>query len=155
MSDFLWLTRFIPLTPKICDVDPALVYCRPNVYDAGPTVNQSWAGVARCLGRSSINDTISRIPSPNTRHSTNAVSMLGQRRRRWPNIETALGECPVSACHSFNQQYTSHTTRNNEKSQDRHTQTNLQRTSRDFFPHFHGLCRDYVELQINSEFSIA
>ena len=27
-----------------------------------------------------------------TGHSPNAVSMLGQRRRRWPNIETALGE---------------------------------------------------------------
>ena len=25
----------------------------------------------------------------------NAVSMLGQRLRRWTNIETALGECPV------------------------------------------------------------
>ena len=23
--------------------------------------------------------------------------MLGQRRRRWPNIKTALGECPVFA----------------------------------------------------------
>ena len=30
----------------------------------------------------------------NTGHSPNAVSMLGQRRRRWTNIETALGECP-------------------------------------------------------------
>ena len=33
----------------------------------------------------------------NTRHSPNAVSMLVQRRRRWANIETALGECPVFA----------------------------------------------------------
>ena len=33
----------------------------------------------------------------NTGHSPNAVSMLGQRRRRWANIETALGECPVFA----------------------------------------------------------
>ena len=30
-------------------------------------------------------------------HSPNAVSMLGQRRRRCANIETALGECPVFA----------------------------------------------------------
>ena len=30
-----------------------------------------------------------------TGHSPNAVSMLGQRRRRWANIETALDECPV------------------------------------------------------------
>ena len=31
----------------------------------------------------------------NTGHSTNAVSMLGQRRRRWTSIETALGESLV------------------------------------------------------------
>ena len=29
----------------------------------------------------------------NTGHSPNVVSMLGQRRRRWANIETALGDC--------------------------------------------------------------
>ena len=29
----------------------------------------------------------------------NAVSMLAYRLRRWPNIETALGECPVFAGH--------------------------------------------------------
>ena len=33
----------------------------------------------------------------NMRHSSNAVLMLGHRLRRWPNIETALGECPVFA----------------------------------------------------------
>ena len=27
--------------------------------------------------------------------SGDVVSMLGQRRRRWANIETALGECPM------------------------------------------------------------
>ena len=31
------------------------------------------------------------------RHSHNAVSMLGQRRRRWASIETALCECLVFA----------------------------------------------------------
>ena len=36
------------------------------------------------------------IPA-NTGHLTNAVSMLGQRRRRWANIEKALGECHVFA----------------------------------------------------------
>ena len=36
--------------------------------------------------------TYSAIPA-NTGHSPNAVSMLGQRRRRWTNIETALDEC--------------------------------------------------------------
>ena len=30
-------------------------------------------------------------------HSPNAVSMLAHRIRRWPNIETALGECLVFA----------------------------------------------------------
>ena len=36
------------------------------------------------------------IPA-NTRHSPNAVSMLAHRLRRWPNIETALGEFIVFA----------------------------------------------------------
>ena len=36
------------------------------------------------------------IPA-NTGYSPNAVSMLGHRLRRWPNIEIALGECPVFA----------------------------------------------------------
>ena len=31
----------------------------------------------------------------NTGHSLYAVSMLGQRRRRWANIETELCESPV------------------------------------------------------------
>ena len=33
----------------------------------------------------------------NTGHSPKAVSMLAHRLRRWPNIETALGEWPVFA----------------------------------------------------------
>ena len=33
-----------------------------------------------------------RPPPENTGISPNAVSMLGQRRRRWANIETAWGE---------------------------------------------------------------
>ena len=33
----------------------------------------------------------------NTRHSPNAVSTLDHRLRRWPNIDTALGECFVFA----------------------------------------------------------
>ena len=36
------------------------------------------------------------IPA-NTEHLPNVVLMLGQRRRRWANIETAFGECPVFA----------------------------------------------------------
>ena len=33
----------------------------------------------------------------NTGHPPKAVSMLAHRLRRWPNIETALGDCPVFA----------------------------------------------------------
>ena len=33
----------------------------------------------------------------NTGQSPNAVSKLDQRRRRWANIETVLGKCPVFA----------------------------------------------------------
>ena len=33
----------------------------------------------------------------NKGHSPNAVSMLAYRLRRWPNIETASGECPLFA----------------------------------------------------------
>ena len=33
----------------------------------------------------------------NTGHSPNAVSMLAHRLRRWPNIETTLGDCPLFA----------------------------------------------------------
>ena len=33
----------------------------------------------------------------NTGHSPNVVSMLGQRRRRWANIETTLGEFSMFA----------------------------------------------------------
>ena len=40
---------------------------------------------------------ITLIIPANTGHSTNAVSMLAHRLRRWPNIETTLGECPVFA----------------------------------------------------------
>ena len=31
----------------------------------------------------------------NMGHTPNVVSMLGQQRRQWPNIETALSECLV------------------------------------------------------------
>ena len=37
---------------------------------------------------------VSCIPA-NMRHSPNVVSMLAHRLRRWPNIDTTLGECLV------------------------------------------------------------
>ena len=44
-------------------------------------------------------ESVTRImqPSENTVQSPNAVSMTGQRRRLWVNIETALGEYHVFA----------------------------------------------------------
>ena len=42
-------------------------------------------------------DPMGDVISASTSHSPNAVSMLGQRRRRWSNIETTLGECLVFA----------------------------------------------------------
>ena len=38
-----------------------------------------------------------RPANTNSRHSSNVVSMLGQRRCRWPNFETVLGESLVFA----------------------------------------------------------
>ena len=43
-----------------------------------------------------VHFTSASIPA-NTWHSPKAVSTLAHRLRRWPNIETALGECPVFA----------------------------------------------------------
>ena len=40
--------------------------------------------------------------SNNTRRSPNVVLMLCQRRRRWPNIKTTLGQCLVYTCYSTN-----------------------------------------------------
>ena len=48
-------------------------------------------------GRHSVKKAVHRAIPANTGHSPNAVSMLGQHRRRCVNIETALGECPVFA----------------------------------------------------------
>ena len=42
-------------------------------------------------------DTVPLSYPANTGYSHNAVSMLAHRPRRWPNIETALGEWPVFA----------------------------------------------------------
>ena len=53
-------------------------------------INKNW----RCLP--SCSEKVDSYPA-NTGHAPNAVSMLGQRRRRWANIETALCEYPVFA----------------------------------------------------------
>ena len=51
--------------------------------------SRTWWDVMKCLLVS-----VKKYPA-NTGHSPNAVSMLVQRLRRWPNIETALGVCWV------------------------------------------------------------
>ena len=38
---------------------------------------------------------ITRLDTTPTRHSPNAVLMLGQRLRRWPNIEPILEKCTM------------------------------------------------------------
>ena len=49
-----------------------------------------------------------KIPPANTSLSTKVGSMLGQRRRRWPNIEPTLGWVKISClpgCHHTSRQY--------------------------------------------------
>ena len=66
------------------DVYPMLVQCWSSVVDGGPTLNQHWSNIL-------CQQPCSR-PNTNPRHSPNAGLMLGQRRRRWPNIKPALGD---------------------------------------------------------------
>ena len=51
-----------------------------------------WPSIEKALVDLSFFSNIRVFPAYR-RHSPNAVSMLGQRRRRWTNIETALGQC--------------------------------------------------------------
>ena len=53
--------------------------------------------VIRCFLRRDGNGTRIMQQSENWVQSPDAVSMTGQRRRLWVNIETALGECHVFA----------------------------------------------------------
>ena len=48
---------------------------------------------------------MARTCPANTTHSPNAVSLLVHRLRRWPNIETALGECLAFAGWCLKQRY--------------------------------------------------
>ena len=60
--------------------NPLLVQFRSIVYDAGPTLIYPWVCCILCA---------------NTWHSTNAVSISTHSLRRWPVIETALGDCTL------------------------------------------------------------
>ena len=61
------------------------------------------SGLGQCIMFSGVSGsgmgsvTIIMQQSENPAQSPNAVSMTGQRRRLWVNIETALGECHVFA----------------------------------------------------------
>ena len=58
--------------------------CQQIVYDAGGTLLQHWV----CC-------TLSGSSPVNTCYLPNTVSMLVERIRHWPAIETPLGDCPV------------------------------------------------------------
>ena len=50
-----------------------------------------------CWKRRFSGDCVPHDLQPPSQQTPNPVSMLGQRRRRWANMETGLGECPVFA----------------------------------------------------------
>ena len=62
-------------------------HCPPTPQSVNDYCWQWW--LTGDSGMTSIH-TARDIVSANTRHSPNAVLMLGQRRRRWTNIKTAL-----------------------------------------------------------------
>ena len=64
-------------------------YYWPTAYGTGPTLKHHW------VKSSCLLETIQQ--SENTIQSPSAVSLSGQRRRLWVNIETALGEFNVFA----------------------------------------------------------
>ena len=69
--------------------------CWTSVEDVGPTLYKCYTNVLCLLGQE---DFLSNIV-----HLFNVGSMLGQRRRRWPNIKTTLDQCPVQvvSCNQF------------------------------------------------------
>ena len=75
-----------------CPVNAKHLYdfmqCWTNVEDVGPTLYKCYTNVLCLLGRG-LSLKHCRL------HLFNVGSMLGQRRRRWPSIKTALDQCPV------------------------------------------------------------
>ena len=63
-------------------------------FELGPTLTQRRAGVRVSTGRTAPGNPGNPA---NTIHSPNAALTLGQRRRRWSNVKTVLGECIVFA----------------------------------------------------------
>ena len=64
--------------------------------DGGPTLEQC-CPISAVLCIREARPTACSTGQENTAHAQNAVSKLGHRLRRWPNIETSLGECNVFA----------------------------------------------------------
>ena len=58
--------------------NPLLIQCRSIIYDAGPTLIHHWVCCIFCTKKW---------------HFPDAVSMLTHSLRRWPVIETSLGDC--------------------------------------------------------------
>ena len=77
--------------PPAWTTDTQLIEGPISWLDSKDETPWNWGTCTWCLQYSAR-----PIPA-NTRHSPTAVSMLAHRLRRWPNIETALCECPVFA----------------------------------------------------------
>ena len=82
------------------NVGPASQMVARHYISIGPMYRVIW-----CFWPLDVNSMVKRVtsimqPSENTigLQSPNAVSMTGQRRRLWVNIETALVECHVFKC---------------------------------------------------------
>ena len=69
--------------------------CWTNGEDVGPTLYKCYTNDLCLLGQEDF--------LLNIVHLFNVGSMLGQRRRRWPSIKTALDQCPVKvvSCDQF------------------------------------------------------
>ena len=77
-----WLGRLVIDREQL---DCLWINYRPSVTWSTGILNSDWAYLkTSCI-------------LTNMWYSPNTVSMLALRLRRWPNIETALGECPVFA----------------------------------------------------------
>ena len=65
------------------------------ICDAGSTFNLHWLNASCSLTKATVKTKTFFTAKANTTHSFNVGLMLGQGRRRWPNIEPALVECIV------------------------------------------------------------
>ena len=117
--------------PVSTRIDPMLVKLWPTACDAGPALNQlrfNGSYLQPCLMQQAFPGLFfywqllivdlpsfngSRYPR-NTKNSSDAVLMLGQRLRRSPSIETALVECLLFTGTSTIEQFTAWCNRQNK-----------------------------------------